>query len=336
MHQFQLAHQLNQEEYMMSILKIFTHPTPANPTHLQYLGVATDIEYDDGVLQLPPNTEVIPLKAQGSWRRVVACDTSTIKVAEGVEGSLWALRGCIVIRDGDRTNTVIFGPFLYTLTQSTAATIIRGLYEILGCRARDIHINTLIAPKTIANLFDRILQHQALRYLRGGMMLLDGSLTAGPLDSPAPALRRLLDEVRVTGYGVLAISKSTGLVSMGRKITELARGSEPPFILKPTLTTTGHTMQTVLGEVYVARLAPGSYPFRVDVAPAEGVSVGEVFQTLLSSDSLIYGYPETLSLAHQLATFNRIDVMCLRAAVKSITRSDEFDVRSSIFGPLDG
>ena len=281
------------------------------------------------------NPEIIPIAGEGVGRTVVACDTSTIRVANFLGGSIWALRGCVVCRSGSSRRAMIYGPLFYILTPDNLHQLIRGLYEVLDCKIAGPYPSIQIAPKIIANLFERVLQFQALKYLDGGIMLLDGSLTAGPLDSPAGALARLLRRACEIGIGVLAFSKSTRLTSMGQRITDLAVGHTPPYLLKPIISQRGYT---VIGEVYVANLAPSSYPFRVDVSQSDGLPIMDIFRDLLYSDSIIYGYPETLALAHQLSTFSRLDIIGLRASLESLTGTrlaHEFDVRSSLFSPLD-
>ncbi|MEM3096635.1 MAG: hypothetical protein QW756_07750 [Nitrososphaerota archaeon] len=340
MQESQLAHQFNQQEYITNILKIFTLATTAEALKTPHNpeSPAEDLweEYDE--LLLPPTPEILPIGEPCGIKRVVACDTSTIKLAESSEGSFWALRGSIVVRDRNQRKAMLFGPFLYKLTPRNCPAILGKLYESLGCRMRSPQVSSFIAPKVIANLFERILQHHALSLLEDGILLLDGSLTAGPVDSPTTALRRLVDGATMSGCGVLAFSKSTRLVCMGRNILELARGHEPPYLLRPVLTPSTTGRYVVLGEVYVARLAPCSFPFRVDAVSPDGVDVRQVFQFLLSSDSLIYGYPESLALAHQIATFNRIDMMSLRASLESVTRSkisERPEIRAGLFAPID-
>jgi hypothetical protein len=334
----QVAHQLDPQEYMESILKIFTGITIGDRVLLEQASIHSNELADDIADDLLgfENPEIIPITGEGVGRPVVACDTSTIRVADFLGGSIWALRGCIVCRSGSARRAMIYGPIYYILTPANLQPLIRGLYEVLDCRIAGPYPSIQIAPKVIANLFERVLQFQALEYLDGGIMLLDGSLTAGPLDSPAGALARLLRRAGEIGYGVLAFSKSTRLTSMGRRITDLAVGYMPPYLLKPVISQTGYA---VIGEVYVANLAPSSFPFRVDVSLADGLPITDIFRDLLSSDSVIYGYPETLALAHQLSTFSRLDIIGLRASLEYLTGTHlahEFDVRSSLFSPLDG
>ncbi len=335
---YQVAHQLNPKEYMSPILKIFTlNPVDSKPflEPLVIQSTGLENEEDECLLGLE-NPEVLPIKGEGVARPVVACDTSTIRVADLPNGSIWTLRGTIVCRMGSKRRAIIYGPVLYTLTPAQIQPIMHGLYELLGCRMSGGCSSMQIAPKIIANLFERVLQSQALEYLDGGIMLLDGSLTAGPLDSPVEAMAGLLRRAGEIGCGVLAFSKSTRLTCMGQKITEWSVAHTPPYLLRPIIK---QLRYPVLGQVYVANLAPASFSFRVDASLSDGYSIAQIFSDLLASDSIIYGYPETLSLAHQLSTFSRLDLMSLRASLETMMGkrlTPEFDVRSSLFAPLDG
>jgi NurA-like 5'-3' nuclease len=58
---------------------------------------------------------------------------------------------------------------------------------------------------------------------------------------------------------------------------------------------------------------------------------------LLSSDTMVYGYPETLIIAHQLAKLSRLDVLSIRTALghaMGLKFVDAPDIRSSLFTPV--
>ncbi|GBC68686.1 hypothetical protein HRbin01_00370 [archaeon HR01] len=333
----QIEHQHTIAETLLKIFSTSTIPDPSQEYTAIFTTSGDEQEEDDTRLILPEKPQVAQLKPAGVSKTVIACDASTVKVAECSTGSMWALKGSVVLRSGSFRQAHIYGPFVYLLSSSNTGALIKTLYQALGCHRPSTYVNGNIAPKIIANLFERILQRNAVEYLDGGILLLDGSLTAGPLDSPLAALEQLVDRATARGLGVLAFSKSTRLMSMGVRITSLATGHKPPYLLKPMLDRCRERYQMVLGEVYVARLAPSSYPFRVDVNTG-GDGVQEIFGYLLSSDAIIYGYPETLALAHQLATFNRLDLIALRtsiqASMRNITASD-IDIRRGLFSPLD-
>ena len=94
----------------------------------------------------------------------------------------------------------------------------------------------------------------------------------------------------------------------------------------------------ILGEVYVAHLSKVFFPFRIDVATRGNINSVSLVEDLLKSDSLVDGYPETLILAHQYSTFNRIDILSMQSSIETITSHRIInypDIRESLFAPLD-
>ena len=69
--------------------------------------------------------------------------------------------------------------------------------------------------------------------LNHGIILFDGSLTCGTLDTPTQRLREILGYARRNNSTVLAFSKATTLRANGLLITEQLPNRDPPTCLKP-------------------------------------------------------------------------------------------------------
>jgi len=174
--------------------------------------------------------------------------------------------------------------------------------------------------------------------MNNGVMLFDGSLTAGTAETPVHQMKNILETARKGDNVVLAFSKMTNLRVNGHLITDLLPEHKPPFLLeteglkpKPPL--------LLLGEVYVARLTKGTLAFRLDIdkeiAPDPRIRAVE---KLLGSDIFMESYPETLRLAHILCTFTANEVLAMqhyvnrRFGLRIINRPDMHRLLFGMFG----
>ncbi len=299
--------------------------------------VAIDTESSDNQDDAPlldlDGCDALPLEPSGSRVPVVACDMSTVKIADSVEGGLWAVRGSIVRKNVSGLEVVMVGPFVYTVSPRNVEMILSSLLDVLGVDGKPPSYNQTTAPKLVGNLFEKVLQLHASQIMEGGILLLDGALTAGPADSPVEVVARIVESSHRHGLGVAAFSKSTTLTLQGRNILSVEGSMTPPYVVRLPPRRTGR-WPVYCGSIYVAHLSPRYFPFRVDVSAADDV---QLFNHLLSSEAIIYGYPESLILAHQLAKLSRLDILTICArleAVHKIRFTQSPSLRSSLFGPL--
>jgi hypothetical protein len=93
-----------------------------------------------------------------------------------------------------------------------------------------------------------------------------------------------------------------------------------------------------MGNIYVAKLAPSPYAFRLDIdnkiPPAQAI---EAVEHLIANDLVLDGYPETLRLAHIYSTFTANEIIGIQRflaqthGIKTIQRPN---VRRLLFGPF--
>jgi len=339
----QLAHHQDHYNQFEPLLKAFAQAGERSTRLLDGHGLASvspRSPYEECVdfdpLPTQGHFEIMKLDSPGVARRTLACDTSVVKLAEAIQGSVWALRGCIVRRETDRLSIEVVGPFVCALSRETLPYVIKSLlsgYET--CRTQTPSLN--MAHHVVANLFEKRLQLYAASKLDGGILLADGSLTASPRDSPLSLVREVIEMARTQGQGVLAFAKSSRLRLMGYRITSMLLSHRPPYLVRFPQGLRLRSGHVQLGEILVANLSH-TLSFRLDAAPREGIGPDELVQDLMSSDALIYGYPETLILAHQFATFNAMDILGLRARLESMLDAQlttHLDARELLFAPLD-
>lgn len=191
----------------------------------------------------------------------------------------------------------------------------------------------------MCNLLERWLQMGVSCSSNRSVILWDGSLTAGTVDSPMNVVSHLLKLARNRLNTVLAFSKITRLRLSGHRLTDLMWKCPPPSLLQvngfPTYVS---GKVCFLGNVYVARLTEGSCSFRLDIDKEISWEQGlGAVQRLLGNDLFLQSYPETLRLAHIFSTFTANEVIGIqrfitqKCGLKMVRRPN---VRRLLFGPF--
>jgi len=288
---------------------------------------------------------LIQLKPQPSPHPVIAIDVSSIKIGETNAGILLALRAATVWKQtGTGYRYLRFGPFPFHITEENKQEIYH-LFNQYSREAHEIsntHSNTpsLINMQTrMTTLLERWLQTQIAAQSVNSLILLDGSLTAGTSDTPTTILLQLLDTARNHHNTILAITKVTRLRLNGHTLTDLINKSKPPCLLQTDgYPTTAYNHIRFLGAIYVAKLSPSPYAFRLDIdnkIPSQ--QAVESVEHLIANDLVLDGYPETLRLAHIYSTFTANEVIGIQRflaqthGIKTIQRPN---VRRLLFGPF--
>lgn len=264
-------------------------------------------------------TEIIKLKPNPIETTVVAADVSSIKLGETETGILLAVRGAIVWRLSGRYRYLRLGPFPFHISDKNRNEIC----SFLQHPNTDEHIressavNILHAQTRLMTLLERCIQSFINQTTSRGVILWDGSLTAGSQETPLHAMKWLLREARNRQNTVLAFSKMTQLFSNGHRITDLVWKNEPPCILKIEDSENLFAGPMIsLGNVYVAKLTRGVCAFRLDIdKELPDAQAVEAVQKLLGNDWILQSYPETLRLAHIYSTFTANEVLGMQRCI---------------------
>lgn len=192
-------------------------------------------------------------------------------------------------------------------------------------------------PIRVAGLLERWLQTLLAKTINNGVILFDGSLTAGTSDTPAHRMKTILINASKRGNVVLAFSKMTTLRMNGRLITDVSLEHKPPYLLD--LASLKPKPPTIfLGDIYVAKLSPSNYAFRLDINKEDPIEHRiEAVKKLLGNDRISQSYPETLRLAHILCTFTANEVLAMqhfsirKFGLKLVNRPD---IHRLLFGPF--
>lgn len=181
------------------------------------------------------------------------------------------------------------------------------------------------------NFVERIIQEEAVGILEsygGGILLVDGAMSAGTFDTPESFVRNLLLQSRNRGIDVVAISKKTRITVNGRPISSLF-AEQPEFIgyaplsnvlqqERQAMAMNGQSARSVSAisladQIFAVRFgyAPQGLTFRADVHPALGRLPSEVLDRVYSLCQIYGGYPRPLIESHQYSSFLYQDVQAL-------------------------
>jgi hypothetical protein len=326
------------EQSLSSLRYVHNPPFQLNQQGLQE---SANVETHTQILQL--RMQPVVLKKSNEETMIAGCDTSTMKIGETSTGMLIAVRGANVWKKRKSYKYTRYGPFIFHITEENQKEVYNTLDRacfVSACRQNHLGFaNLLQNPTRIASLLERWLQNMLSRTMNGGLVLFDGSLTAGTTDTSTERLKWILSTARNCRNVVLAFSKVTSLRINGRLITDVSLQQRAPYLLE----TTGLRPKpptVLLGEVYVARLFQGNYSFRLDIDKENPFEQRvEAVEKLVGNDVLRQGYPETLRLAHILCTFTANEVIAMqhfvarRCGLRIIERPD---MHRLLFGPFGG
>jgi hypothetical protein len=297
--------------------------------------------FDDNPTTLQLKRLPLPLTPRTQETLIAAVDTSTIKIGETSKGIIIAIRGATVWKQNRNYRYTRLGPFIFHITEENKKEVYNTLetayFNIQYACNHQATPNLLQMPTRLASLLERWLQAMLAKTVSQGLILFDGSLTSGTIDTPVQRMKEILSTARRNKNIVLAFSKMTNLRVNGYLITDLLPEHEPPYLLE----TTGLQFKppiVLLGDVYVARLNKANYAFRLDIDREIPVQHRmEAVEKLLGNDLYLQSYPETLRLAHILCTFTANEVLAMQHFITrkhGIQIINRPDMHRLLFGPF--
>jgi len=324
------------EQSLYSLRQVQHQDLQLNHQTFQQLNVT---EQYPSSIQLKP--QPIPIKPDRQETLIAAVDTSTIKIGETATGIIIAIRGAITWRQNHTYKYTRLGPFIFHMTEDNKNTVYNTLeHAYFSTTFGSMHQASptiMQMPMRLAGLLERWMQTMLAKTVNNGIILLDGSLISGTIETPTQRLREILGYARRNRSTVLAFSKATTLRANGILITEQLPNHEPPYLLE---TTGVHFKPPIimLGDVYVARLNKTNFAFRLDIDKETTVEQRiEAVQKLLGNDLYKQSYPETLRLSHILCTFTANEVLAIKHFIThkhGIQIVNRPDMHRLLFGPF--
>ena len=338
----------------------FPQPTPTTPLPQRFIELSINslrqvrsnaFQYNpqtlqqdtsaDYPIQLQLKRQPLPLTPKHQETTVAAVDTSTIKIGETTTGIIVAIRGATVTRQNRNYHYTRLGPFIFHITEENKNAVYNSLeHAYFNGQYGGNHQSgppMMQMPTRLASLLERWLQTNLANTAADALILFDGSLTSGTIDTPVQRMREILSAARRNRNTVLAFSKATSLRVNGYLITDLLPEGEAPYLLE-TLGVHFKPPTMPLGDVYVARLHKANMAFRLDIdCEIPFHSRMEAVEKLIGNDALQHGYPETLRLAHILCTFTANEVLAMQHFITrkhGIQIINRPDMHRLLFGPF--
>src|SRR5215467_2420794 len=271
--------------------------------------------------------------------QIAACDASSVKIGETETGMIFAIRAVAVWRNPGRTVFNRWGPLLFHIANSDDRPQLPrdDDSKIFG----GLSVNTLRVLTRLRNQVERWTQEVLSTTVKDGVVLFDGSLTAGTPDNPASRVSRILSTTRDNNSVVLALSKSTQLTVGGKNILTFFDSERVPHILDmSTIVESEYPPYPVrfLGRVCVVKFSPDGFLFRLDIdKESTDESSLKALEQVAGTDVIFHGYPETLRLAHIYSTFTANEIIAIQRFVTcnhKVSLQSRPSLRRSLFGPF--
>lgn len=294
----------------------FRPTDPADEAHAQAVpsGLRQSISEDVDGLE-----DERPLRPINTDRTVVAIDAGVVRLGSTSNGVVVAARGAMVVCGPDRQVSVrTYRPGIFYVDHSNRVELFHQMGLGLGRpdffvrldddgypteeKVRLEQLDHRVGDR-IRNYLERCIQRQACEDFAGVTLGMDGALTLRTFDTPQVFLRRLHEVAEAQGNSLVAVSKKTGLTIKGTDIRLfLDREGGVPARRKLTsalrAASAHNGAHRALGDLYVARFAPGGETYRVDVDPCPGMTSAAALDEFASACLHRSGYPEPLVLAH--------------------------------------
>jgi len=324
------------EQSLHSLKQVQHQPFQLNQQNFQQFQI---LEQHPSNLRL--KRQPITLKPNHQETTIAAVDTSTIKIGETSTGIIIAIRGATTWKQNRNYRYTRLGPFIFHITEENKnelyKTLEKSYFNTLYSSNRHAIPHLMQMPTRLASLLERWLQTMLAKTVTNGLILFDGSLTSGTIDTPIQRMKDILTLARRNKNTVLAFSKMTSLRVNGYLITDQLPKYEPPYLLE----TTGIQFKpptTLLGDVYVARLNKANYAFRLDIDSEIPLQLRmNAVEKILGNDLYMQGYPETLRLSHILCTFTANEVLAIKHFITrkhGIQIINRPDMHKLLFGPF--
>jgi hypothetical protein len=286
---------------------------------------------DESLVKLTPDSRKTP---------IVAIDVSSIRLGETQAGTLIAVRGAVVWKQFGRYRYLRLGPFPFHITKRNEKEVrcLLHLYRQSERIQENVVPNALFVQAKLTTLLERWIQASVSHTNHDSIILWDGSLIAGTPATSIQTMGRLLKRARDNGNNVLAFSKMTRLLFLGRRLTDFVAGHPSPCLLRMQDYPTHLGSMRLMGSVYVAKLTGKSCAFRLDAdRNLTHPEVVEAVQKLLGNDLISQSYPDTLRLAHIMSTFTAIEVLGMQRCIAKQTGVEIVarpSIRRVLFGPF--
>ena len=270
-------------------------------------------------------TTIRPIKENAL---VAAIDSSSIKLAETEDGSLYAIKCSVATAYASHTLMHFkIGPVLFYLSEKTVHES-----ELEERLSRLVLLDDDLAKRLIRVRVERAVQKEIASHFTNSIILVDGSLKASIFEERDHSIRKISESSVLRKNMLVGISKSTRLKALDRAAAPLTKVPGPAYIEVDDIIKS--LIRNTIGSNLMVKLEKGSNPIlRADIVGDTSQSLG----MLLGNDVVAGGYPETLRLAHHISTFTSTEVTCLRSHILNkydVTELAAEDIRRTLLGSI--
>lgn len=245
----------------------------------------------------------------------LAIDSSSVKIAETDRGIIACYRVGVIVHAESNRRIIRMGPYLIEVNEWNKLEIYNYFRSALNLDPMDARSLPKIEKMIdrIRNFIERLIQRAASTLIKNGLILWDGSLMGGTIDTPAEVVRKSIKLSHKYGNSVIGVSKHSRLRLIdGRRIEDLLLGVRKACYVDVHRFIKAKEPGRYFGRVFVAKFTPYGFPFRVDVAPAPGLTVDDCISAIASLCSTFSGYPEPLRQAHINSYLTSAEVLALQ------------------------
>jgi hypothetical protein len=258
---------------------------------------------------------------------VAAIDSSSVKIAETEEGSLYGVKcGIATAYAGQALMHFKIGPVLFYLSESTIQDS-----ELEERLTRLVLLDDDFAKRLVRVRAERAVQKELASHFTNSIILVDGSLKASVFEDRERSINKIAESCVLRKNMMIGISKGTRLKVLDRVAAPLMKVPEPAYIEVDMIIKS--LIRNTVGSNSMVKLEKSGPVLRADIVGDRVESLG----MLLGNDPVAGGYPETLRLAHYISSFTSTEMTCLRSHVLNSYDVIELaadDIRSMLLGSI--
>lgn len=293
------------------------------------------IEFDFENLKLE---NIKKFKKNGDGVDLAAIDVSTKELGVTEEGIVIAIRASIIKRVNSKFYLYVFGPQILSINTKNKDDMYAFIRKSLGFKDKDKTPDLIVLQDRIRNYIERLAQKEAVKCIKKGIILFDGTLIGETFDTPKTYVQYILDLAKKNKNSIIAISKKTRLISKkGTPIVNLLSNKIEPCYLDINNLIEDSYKGRSLGNIFVCKFSIEGYSFRVDVSPYKTYTYTSLLDNFYYNSSFKIGYPEVLRYAHIYSYFTAKEVLelqCLAAIKYKLKFKKTYDARPILFGPF--
>lgn len=258
---------------------------------------------------------------------VAAIDSSSVKIAETDEGSLYGIKcGIATAYAGRALMHFKIGPVLFYLSESTIQDS-----ELEERLAKLVLLDDDFAKRLVRVRAERAVQKELASHFTNSIILVDGSLKTSVFEDRQRSIGKIAESCVLRKNMMIGISKGTKLKVLERAAAPLTKVPGAAYIEVDMIIKS--LIRNTVGSNSMIKLEKCSPVLRADIVGDRDESLG----MLLGNDPVAGGYPETLRLAHYISTFTSTEMTCLRSHVLNSYDVIELaadDIRRTLLGSI--